>query len=153
MAFRLVSLVVWLAFCLTVTVPVDAQEGGHTVSAKPPQTGSVMPVPDTLTGSSQAAVRVWGVAQTVQPYAAAFLVTHNRTGKYGFSPATQNGCSLTSRRTGGWKKAVQRPAGCRSASLNSCGRSHALRILSTFSERPTTDCRLSLSERSIQTRR
>ncbi len=82
MTFRLFSLVVWLAFSLTVTVPVDAQEGGHTNSAKAPQTGSVMPVPDTLTGSRQAAVRVWGVAQTVQPYAAAFLVTHNRTGKY-----------------------------------------------------------------------
>ncbi len=82
MTFRLFSLVVWLAFSLTVPVPVDAQEGGHTGSAKPPQTGSVMPVPDTLTGSRQAAVRVWGVVQTVQPYAAAFLVTHNRTGKY-----------------------------------------------------------------------
>lgn len=69
-----------LALCLAV--PVGAQEGVQSPRATPPRAGVVTPVPDILTGSDQAAVRVWGVGLTAQPYAVAYLVTQNRTGKY-----------------------------------------------------------------------
>lgn len=73
MAFRLFSFVVWLAFSLMVATPVGAQEGERTGSATPSQTGSVMPVPDTLTGSGQAAVRVWGWRRRPNPMRRLFL--------------------------------------------------------------------------------